>query len=80
METEVIGGSIIMLVFIFGALVFGMAGFVFWIWSIIDCAQNEPSEGNDKVIWIIVILILQLIGSLLYVIARRPERIRKFGR
>lgn len=64
-------------------LVFGLISlgtFIFWIWSIIDCAQNEPSEGNDKIIWIIILLFLNFLGSLIYYFARRPERIRKYGR
>ncbi|MBN2292797.1 MAG: PLDc_N domain-containing protein [Pirellulales bacterium] len=41
--------------------------------------MNEPSEGNDKVIWALVIVLTGLIGSLLYYFIRRPERIRRYG-
>jgi hypothetical protein len=54
--------------------------YIFWIWSIIDCATKEPSEGNDKVIWILVIVLLHWLGSLIYCIARRPKRIQQFGK
>jgi hypothetical protein len=53
---------------------------VFWIWSIIDCATKEPSEGNDKIIWILVIVLLNWLGSLIYCIARRPKRIQQVGK
>jgi len=53
---------------------------VFWIWALVDCAMKEPSQGNDKVIWILVILFTHFIGALLYVLIRRPERIRLHGR
>ena len=55
-------------------------GAAFWIWMIIDCANNEPSEGNDKVIWILVVVLTGIIGAAIYYFARRPERMSKFGR
>ena len=31
-----------------------IACFGFWIWTLIDCATNEPDTGNNKVVWIII--------------------------
>ena len=56
-------------------LLLGVLGTVFWVWMLIDCAVNEPSEGNEKVVWILVILFAHLIGALIYFFARRPTRI-----
>lgn len=58
----------------------GLAGTVLWIWMLIDCATNEPSEGSDKVVWILVILFTHGLGALIYLLARRPERKRLYGR
>jgi prolipoprotein diacylglyceryltransferase len=55
-------------------------GTIFWIWMIVDCATNEPSEGNDKVMWLVIIVLLHLIGAAIYYFARRPEHIRAVGR
>jgi len=52
----------------------------FWIWMIVDCATKEPSEGNDKIIWILVIILASWIGALIYYFVRRPERIRLHGK
>ena len=57
-----------------------IAGTVFWIWTIVDCATNEPAQGNDKIVWIIVILITNVIGALIYHLARRPKRIQMYGK
>jgi hypothetical protein len=57
-----------------------LIGTVFWIWMIIDCVTNEPSVGNDKLIWVLVIIFLPFIGSLIYYFVRRPERIRTYGK
>ena len=59
--------------------VIGILGTVFWVWMLIDCATKEPSDGNDKIIWILVIVLTHLIGALIYFFVRRPERMRKYG-
>ena len=59
----------------------GLAVFatMFWIWVLVDCITKEPSEGNDKIVWTLVILLAPLIGALLYYFVRRPERIKAAG-
>lgn len=57
-----------------------LAGLVFWIWMLIDCIQNEPSEGNDKLIWMLVVIFTSWLGALIYYFIRRPERKRRFGK
>lgn len=52
----------------------------FWIWMLIDAINKEPSEGNDRIVWIIVIVLLGWLGALIYLIARRPKRIEQYGR
>ena len=55
-------------------------GTILWIWMIIDCAMNEPSEGNDKIIWILIIVLAHGLGALIYFLARRPQRMARYGR
>ena len=52
---------------------------VFWIWMLVDCAMKEPSQGNDKVVWVLVILFTHVIGAALYFFIRRPKRIAQTG-
>jgi len=68
------------LFFILMFLVIGIGGTILWIWTIVDCATKEPSEGNDKIIWIIVVVFTHWIGSLIYIFVRRPQRIQQYGR
>lgn len=51
----------------------------FWVWTLVDCLVNEPSEGNEKIVWAVVIAILHVMGAALYFFIRRPERIQQFG-
>lgn len=57
----------------------GLLGSVFWIWMIVDCAMKEPSEGNDKLVWIIIIVFTHFIGAVIYFFARRPQRRAELG-
>jgi hypothetical protein len=67
------------LVFLVFSLI-GIAGTILWVWMIVDCATKEPSEGNDKIVWILVILLTHCIGALIYLLARRPKRIQMYGK
>ena len=61
-------------------LLLSLAVTIFWLWMLTDCATNEPSEGNDKLVWILVILFVPpLFGSLVYYFMRRPQRIKAVG-
>jgi hypothetical protein len=53
---------------------------IFWIMTLVDCGVNEPSEGNEKIVWIIVIIFTHALGALIYRLVRRPERLRLYGK
>ena len=57
-----------------------LAPAIFWIWTIIEIAQNEPAADNDKIIWLLIVFFTNFIGALLYRIIRRPERMQMYGR
>ncbi|GAB2524978.1 PLDc N-terminal domain-containing protein [Spirosoma aerophilum] len=65
-----IGG--IELLFILGALGFV---FIFPIVALVDVIRSNFRGPNDKVIWVIIILFLNLIGALLYIFIGRKQRI-----
>ncbi|HTI98328.1 MAG TPA: PLD nuclease N-terminal domain-containing protein [Dongiaceae bacterium] len=56
-----------------------VAGMIFWIWMLVDCVTKEPSQGNDKIVWLLVILLTNWLGALIYFFVRRPERRKLFG-
>jgi hypothetical protein len=49
----------------------------FWIWMIVECLTKET--GNDRLVWIIVLVFVPYCGALIYYLVRRPERIRLYG-
>ncbi len=52
---------------------------ILWIGALVSCVRNEPSTGNTKIIWILLIIFLHIFGALAYFLIRRPQRIRKLG-
>ncbi|HCO24570.1 MAG: hypothetical protein CME31_21110 [Gimesia sp.] len=71
--------SLLSLLFFLISMALSLLLFVLWIWMLIDCIKYEPSTGNDKIIWVLVIVLLNGIGALLYYFIRRPERIKLTG-
>jgi len=53
---------------------------VFWIWMLVEAATKESDQGNEKIVWILVILFTNWVGALIYFLARRPTRMRTLGR
>jgi len=51
-----------------------------WIWMLLECALYESSEGNTKIVWIVILVTLNWIGALLYFFIRRPQRKAELGR
>lgn len=49
----------------------------FWIWMLVDCAQNDSFQGNDKIVWILLLVFLGWIGALIYFFVQRPKRFQK---
>ena len=60
-------------------LLFSLAMLAFFIFVLVDCAKNEPSEGNTKIVWILVIIFTAPLGGIIYYLIRRPERIATQG-
>ena len=53
----------------------GLLGTLVWVWMLVDCAVNEPSAGNDKLVWVLIILFTHVLGAALYLLVRRPQRL-----
>jgi len=79
MTTAGVGVTLLPFLVMIPFFLIGILGTVFWIWMLIDCATKESSQGNDKIVWIIVIALTHFIGALIYFLVRRPTRMRELG-
>ena len=55
----------------------GFGPSIFWVWMLIDCLENESFEGNDKLIWTLVIIFTSFLGAVGYFFVRRPKRLHE---
>jgi hypothetical protein len=68
--------ALMLLPFLFMLLMFGFlfASQGFWIWMIVDCAKNKALKDNDRLIWILVVVLTNWLGALIYFFAGRTKR------
>ncbi len=51
-----------------------LIGGAFWLWMIIDCVNHEKNDKDERVIWLLVILLASLPGALIYFFLRKIKR------
>ncbi len=66
-------------IFLFFGL-FSLIALAFWVWMLVEVLTRETDEGNSRLVWALVIVFTHWIGALIYLLVRRAERIRKYGR
>ncbi|MFO8034200.1 MAG: PLDc N-terminal domain-containing protein [Candidatus Bipolaricaulota bacterium] len=52
----------------------GLAVFAFWVIMLTEAATLEESNSLDKLTWVLIILLANVVGALIYFFARRPHR------
>jgi phospholipase D-like protein len=55
-------------------MVLAIAALLFWIWALIDAITNTSLSNNEKLIWVIVIVLTNWIGALIYLFVGRKQR------
>jgi hypothetical protein len=68
----IFGGFEILFLLFF--LPLGLLSLAFWIWMLVDAAQNKGLDQNERVVWIIVIALLHVLGAIIYLCVGRPKR------
>ena len=54
-------------------LLFVLATFAFWVWMLVHCLQNQGLDGNEKLIWVLVIIFTHFLGALIYFFVGRTK-------
>lgn len=58
-------------------MVLGLAGLAVWIWALVDCIRvpdDRYFRSGNKLVWVLVIALLQVIGAIVYLVAGRPDK------
>lgn len=51
----------------------GGLGFVLFLWALIDCIRRQFPNQNDKILWLVLIVLIGWIGPILYLIIGRKK-------
>lgn len=70
--TGVLGGLPCCCVPLVGLIALAVAAF--WIWMVIDCATKMPDQGNSKIAWILVVILMNWLGALIYYLVVKLPR------
>lgn len=57
--------------------VIGLGSVILWIWSLIHCINNRYLTDQNRLIGVLLIVLLQLLGSIIYLFLPResePQR------
>jgi len=68
---------VIYFVFIGGFIILGILGTVVWVWMLVDCAKREFKNENDKLLWILVIVLASTVGAIVYYFVVKREQDKK---
>ena len=61
-------------------VLFVLLGMTFWIRMLIDCVTRESNEGNERIVWVLILLFTHVIGASIYYFVRRPRRFAEAGK
>lgn len=64
-------------------MLIALAMTVVWVWSLVDALRIDDrrwaAAGQSKVLWVLLIVLLGLLGSILYALMARPALGRATG-
>ena len=70
MIASIIGGFIALVVWLVLAAI-SLAGLLFWVWMLIDAIRNKSLSDNERIVWVLVIIFVNLLGAVIYFFAGR---------
>lgn len=75
-ETAAAAGFIMFFVLIWIVfLAIGVLALIFWIFMIVDAAQRKFKQENDKIAWILIVVLAGIIGAAIYYfVIKRPDK------
>jgi uncharacterized membrane protein len=72
------GGWGVFVVILFAFLmILALASFAVWIWALVDAIQvpdDSMYRSGTKLVWVLVIVLLQVIGAVVYLVIGRPMK------
>ena len=73
MPITILSLSVIHLIIVF---IFILLPSIFWIIALIDILKSDFRDTNGKIIWSLVVIFLPVIGSILYFLIGKSQKIQ----
>lgn len=73
MPITILSLSVIHLIIVF---IFIFLPSIFWIIALIDILKSDFRDTNGKIIWALVVIFLPVIGSILYFLIGKSQKIQ----
>ena len=73
MSITILSLSVIHLIIVF---IFILLPSIFWIIALIDILKSDFRDTNGKIIWALVVIFLPIIGSILYFLIGKSQKIQ----
>ena len=67
------GWEIVLLPALLLIIPLSLAVMAFWIWMLVDAAQNKGLSDGEKVAWVLIIALVHFLGALIYFFVGRPK-------
>ncbi len=56
-------------------LLFVLLPTVLWIAALVDIIKSDFKDSNNKIIWILIVILVPVIGSILYFLMAKNQKI-----
>ncbi|HEX6099208.1 MAG TPA: PLDc N-terminal domain-containing protein [Thermoanaerobaculia bacterium] len=56
-----------------------VGGGAFWIWMLVEAATREAPGSQDRLLWVLIVVLTQFLGAAIYFFVRRPVRRATLG-
>ena len=73
MPITILSLSVIHFIIVF---IFTLLPSIFWIIALIDILKSDFRDTNGKIIWALVVIFLPVIGSILYFLIGKSQKIQ----
>ena len=61
--------------FTFGFGLIGLLCLILWVWALVDIINRRFSDDTTKIVWILVVILLPLLGTILYYVIGREQKL-----
>lgn len=63
------------IIVVFFAMLLGLATTIVWVLAIIEIVRSDFGDKDERIIWLLLVILLPFIGTVLYLMIGRKKRL-----